>query len=69
MELRQRLYNALLKEPMSFRALSQETGVDQMVLARFLQKMKPIRFSTGLKIEAWLDKKEIDAKKEKQFNP
>lgn len=63
MDLRERLYNALLKEPLSFRALGKEIGVNEQVLARFVEKHKVIRFNTRLKIESWLNKKE------KELNP
>jgi|GEM_PF-6727118 hypothetical protein len=60
MELKDRLYRILLKEPMDIIDLAQKIGVNYQMLAKVMKHDTkwPMRFLTKLKIEAWIQQKE-----------
>lgn len=61
MELKDRLYQALIENPMNFPEAAKEIGVNEHMLRKFLNKEDhPLQLKSKLLIEKWLKNKELE---------
>lgn len=60
MELKDRLYQAVIENPMSIADLSKQIGMGHHMLCRFLKGNHELSFKSKMLIEKWLKSKELE---------
>lgn len=60
MELKDRLYKAIIDNPMSIAELSKCIGVSHHMLCKFLKGNHELSFKNRMMIEKWLRDKELE---------